>query len=323
MVSVILDQLLARKDVTVDAFAMCEVRRGLQLAGGAGATIAVHYVLSGTMYLTVPGQPQLVCGPGSVVIVPPGLRQVIAADSDVAGDVPAAAHGMPLRGGMLLFDAADGAAGDLRVLCGLVRADRSSSFGLLDAVHQPIVVDMGDIGAVRRAYATMREEIDGKGLGSRALIGALMTTCLILMLRRHIAGNADETSVLSTLRNPRLGKAITAVLDRPAGAHSVASLARTAGMSRSAFAREFARTVAMGPMAFVARTRLHHAADLLTATGLPVKAIAASVGFASRSHFSRAFTATYGADPSGFRSGAKNVEGVPAGAPDRSSRLIT
>ena len=78
-------------------------------------------------------------------------------------------------------------------------------------------------------------------------------------------------------------------------------------MSRSAFAREFSNTLSMSPMAFVAKTRLHHAAELLKSTKLPVKVIAASIGFASRSHFSRAFASAYGADPSRFRSEGANM----------------
>ena len=34
---------------------------------------------------------------------------------------------------------------------------------------------------------------------------------------------------------------------------------------------------------------------------MPVKVIAASVGYASRSHFSHAFSAAYGIDPTAFR----------------------
>ncbi|MDQ6869623.1 MAG: helix-turn-helix domain-containing protein, partial [Pseudomonadota bacterium] len=54
-------------------------------------------------------------------------------------------------------------------------------------------------------------------------------------------------------------------------------------------------------MEFAAKTRLHHAAELLRSTTISVKVIAASIGFASRSHFSRAFRDAYGADPRNFR----------------------
>ncbi len=72
-------------------------------------------------------------------------------------------------------------------------------------------------------------------------------------------------------------------------------------MSRSAFAREFRESFTMSPMEFVTKTRLHHAAELLKSSTASIKVIAASIGFASRSHFSRAFRDAYGTDPRNFR----------------------
>jgi len=298
-----LDHLLAKMDVAVETFAICEVRKGLRLVARGSDAIGVHYVLSGTMYLTVPGQSVMICPPGSVVIVPPGVAQLIAADQEPARDVGAADNCRMTRDGLMLFDAAEGDAGDLRVVCGLVFANISGSFGLLDAVTRPIVEDLSDLAIVQSGYRMMLEEIGGGALGTRALTGALMKVCLVIVLRRHFARAGHGLAVLGTLSDPRLGKAISAVLDKPAALHSVASLASIAGMSRSAFAREFSNTLSMSPIAFVAKTRLHYAAELLKSTKLPVKVIAASIGFASRSHFSRAFASAYGADPSRFRNG--------------------
>ena len=306
MTEPVLDHLLATMDVAVEAFAICEVRKGFQLVGGPSAAIEVHYVLSGTMHLMIPDQPAIVCGPGSVVLIPPGLAQTMAADDQPARDVSAAEHCTMTREGMMMFDATGGGVGggggDLRVVCGLIMASISGSFGLLDAVTRPIVEDLREVPIVRQGFALMLDEISAPTLGSRALIGALMKACVVMLLRRHFAGTGHDFGVLSSLRDPRLGKAVAAVLDKPAAPHSVASLACVAGMSRSAFAREFSHSLAMSPMAFVARTRLHHGAELLRSTKLPVKLIAASIGFASRSHFSRAFASAYGADPSRFRS---------------------
>jgi transcriptional regulator GlxA family with amidase domain len=78
-------------------------------------------------------------------------------------------------------------------------------------------------------------------------------------------------------------------------------MALSAGMSRSAFSRHFHIAFGMSPIAFVSKTRLYHAAQLLRSTPLPIKVIAGAAGFASRSHFSRAFKAAYGTGPSGFR----------------------
>jgi len=297
----ILDRLLVTLDVAVEAFAICEIRRGLRLIARPKNAIEIHYVLTGTMHLMTPGAEPIVCGPGSLVVIPPRMPQTIAADEMPARNVLAVETCSIVHDGMLLFDAAEGGIGDLRVVCGAIAASVSGSYGLLDGVHAPIVEEMGDLEIVRNAYETMLGELNQPGLGSRALTGALMKTCLMMMFRRYFAHAGQETRLLGALSDPRLGKAVTAVLDKPAAPHSVATLAAAAGMSRSAFAREFSRTFKVSPMEFVTRTRLHHAAQMLRSTTVPIKVVAASAGFSSRSHFSRAFRDSYGADPSKYR----------------------
>ncbi len=297
----ILDRLLVTLDVSVEAFAICEVRQGVRLVQEPLDAIVVHYVLAGTLHLTASGSDPIACGPGSVVVVPPGLKQALSPDDMPQRDVLASESCAMVRDGILLFDAADGGTGDLRVVCGTIMASISGSFGLVDRVKEPIAGDLSDVAIVRNAFAVMLSEIGEPDLGSRAMTGALMKTCLVVLFRRHLAQGGSEASVLSALRDPRLGKAVTAIIDKPAGHHTVAELAAIAGMSRSVFAREFSRAFAMSPMEFVAKTRLHHAAEMLRSTNLPIKVIAGSIGFASRSHFSRAFRDAYGADPSKFR----------------------
>jgi AraC family transcriptional activator of mtrCDE len=297
----ILDRLLVTLDVTVEAFAICEIKRGLRLIARPKNAIEIHYVLAGTMHLMTPGAGPIVCGPGSLVVIPPHMPQTIAADDMPARNVLAVESCSIVGDGMLLFDAAQGDIGDLRVVCGAIAASVSGSYGLLDGVHSPIVEELGDLEIVSTAYAAMLGELDRPGLGSRALTGALMKTCLMMMIRRYFARAGQETRLLGALSDPRLGKAVAAVLDKPANPHSVAALAAVAGMSRSAFAREFSRAFKVSPMGFVAKTRLHHAAQMLRSTTVPIKVVAASAGFSSRSHFSRAFRDSYGADPSAFR----------------------
>ncbi len=247
-----LDRLLVTLDVAVSAFAICEVRRGYRLVSKPSNAIEVHYVLSGAMYLMVPDAPTIVSGPGSIVIVPPNTPQNITADDSCA----------MTRDGLLLLDAAQGGDGDLRVACGRIMASYSGSFGLLDEIKAPLAADVGDMEVVRHAFAIMLDEIGGPKLATRALTGALMKTWLVMVLRRHFHGQSPHSMFLADASDPRLGKAVMAVLDSPAAVHTVASLAAIAGMSRSVFARDFQGSFAMSPMEFVAKTRLHHAAEL-------------------------------------------------------------
>ena len=301
MADPLLDRLLVTLDVAVEAFAICEVKRGFRLIFDALDAIVVHYVLQGELTLITAAGDPIVCRPGSVIVVPPGLSQSLAADADAATDVAAGDHCSMERDGMLLFDAAGGDAGDLRVVCGTIMASISGSFGLVDKVRQPIAGDLSDLVIVRDAFAVMLEEIAAPEMGTRAVTGALMKVCLVALFRRTLLRDGSAAIILNHFQDPRLGRAVAAVLDKPAGHHSVATLGAVAGMSRSVFARDFTAAFAMSPMEFVGKTRLHHAAELLRSTNLPIKVVAASIGFQSRSHFSRAFRNAYGSDPSKFR----------------------
>lgn len=296
-----LDRLLVTLDVAVEAFAILEVQRGTRLAIPGIDAIVVHYVLQGALHLEVGKADRVTCGPGSIVIVPPGLDQAVMADNAPVREVQATEHAALVQGGMLRFDAADGGAGDLRVMCGTIIANISGSFGLLDRLAVPLVEDVSAREIVRHAFDLMLEELAMPGFGGRALTGSLMKSCLVLSLREHFARPAATTSLFGALQDPRLGRAVSAVLDKPSADHNVAALAAAAGMSRSAFAREFRGKYGMAPMEFVAKTRLHHAAQILRSTTVPIKVIAGSIGFLSRSHFSRAFRDAYGVDPTRFR----------------------
>ena len=314
-----LDQLLITLDVAVEAFAICEVKKGFRLISRPDRAIEVHYVLAGAMHLTVRGRDSILCPTGCVVVVPPGAEHSIAASDGPAIDLAPADQCTMGRDGLLVVDAADGGAGDLRVACGLIMASSCGSFGLFDELTGPLVQDLTGIEFVRHAFHIMLTEVARPRLGTRALLGSLMKACLVIVLRRFILESPTSTHLLGHGRDPKLAAAVMAILDKPAAAHTVASLAGTVGMSRSAFARGFGATFDMSPMEFVAKTRLHHAAHLLSSTIVPVKTIAASVGFSSRSHFSRAFRDAYGSDPRTYRKGVAPSE-LDAPKPLRGSR---
>ena len=145
-------------------------------------------------------------------------------------------------------------------------------------------------------------------------MSALMKGCLVVLLRRHLETSRLLGTAPAVFQDARLSRAVAAILNFPAAAHSVTSLAKEAGMSRSAFAQEFRGALDLTPMEFVARVRLDLAHRLLETTGLPVEGIAATVGFSSRSHFSHLFREHYGTDPSSFRRGTERSGSCEAAA---------
>jgi AraC family transcriptional activator of mtrCDE len=99
------------------------------------------------------------------------------------------------------------------------------------------------------------------------------------------------------VRNPKIGRAFADMVSRPGAPHTVLSLSQTAGLSRSAFMARFAGVFGDSPLSALRHLRMRHAARLLADGSLPVKQVAHTVGYNSRSSFIRAFRQVYGRDP--------------------------
>ena len=293
-----LEHLLSTFDVSVEATAVCEIERGLRLVFPPSTAIEVHYVLAGTLHLTLSGSPPVICGTGSLIIVPSGVSQSLAADRHPIRDIHGVDHCSHTSHGLQLYDAADGRPGDLRLFCGVIT---SGAFGLLDRLVKPIKKDLSDAPIVRQAFAAMLNEIGSFRLGTRAVVGTLMKFCLMKAIQSHLDKPENRRALLASLRSPHLQRVVAEVRANPGATYDLESLAALSGMSRSAFAREFLRAYGVTPMRFVTTMRLYRAAELLRFTAMPVKMIAGAVGFASRSHFSHAFRGVYGIDPTNFR----------------------
>jgi AraC-like DNA-binding protein len=95
----------------------------------------------------------------------------------------------------------------------------------------------------------------------------------------------------------------------------VDDLARSAGLSRAHFSREFRRAFGESPHAYLLTRRLERAAALLRTTDRSVAEICFSVGLQSVGSFTTSFTRTYGKSPTAYRAGfppASSLALVPA-----------
>ena len=307
------DQLLEGLNVEVSAFAICEVGRDASLVLEDDKAASIHYVLSGR------GVAQQMMGrafplaPHTVVIAPPRTCLVVGIGHTREINLP-----MPkceaLPGGWQRNTVGEDAPG-IVLACGAVRATHLHAAGLFDYLRAPLVDSVADEPTFRRPFRQLLDELAAPRPGTRALAGALMKQCLIVLLRRHYESGECRAPWLAALDNPRLGAAVEAMLDRPDTRFTLQQLADVAGMSRAAFAAHFRNTFGRPAMDFLKELRLRRAADLLAATDLPIKTIAARVGFGSRSHFSRAFKAFAGSDPVGYRAKARRGEDLDGGAP--------
>jgi len=307
MIHSAIDQILAALAVDVREFAICEFASDTAIEIRPLDEIEVHFVLTGTLYLVLEDGHVRAIPSGGVALVPPYVKQIMGGSPTPEKTFLPAETFSPRRDGLRHYDATKGAPSSALVACGQIKANLAGSFGPFDGLKKPIYSLLAEEPMIRIAFETMLQEARVTSMGSRALIGALMKSCLILALRRSVELQGSAQALPGLFERPSLARVVAEVMENPAASHTLVDLARSAGMSRSKFAKLFVETIGSPPMEFVARTRLHKARDLLLSTTLSVSEIANRVGFASRSHFSRAFRSAFGVDPSRMRRAQGNV----------------
>ena len=82
---------------------------------------------------------------------------------------------------------------------------------------------------------------------------------------------------------------------------SVDDMARTVGLSRAHFSRQFRRAYGESPHSYLLTRRMERAASLLRTTDRSVADICFSVGLQSVGSFTSSFSRTYGMSPTAYR----------------------
>ncbi|MEO5774285.1 MAG: AraC family transcriptional regulator [Sphingomicrobium sp.] len=299
----VIDRFLQTVEVGVEAFGTCEIGADFSLRCAPSEGVIVHFVLAGEGFLEC-AHGRFPLSAGTVVIVPKKLAKSLSGTGPIV-HISDAEPNCVASGELLRFCAF---SGEPDLILGCAQLDSSSSGGLplFERLTRPIIEKSNDplLGIL---LSMMLDEFRTPRLGSRAFISALMKQVLIVVLRSQ---PNDDSSIL-LMSGTRLARSVAAILDQPGAKHTVDSLAALAGMSRSRFCDHFTAAYGTTPKAFVQTARLASAARMLKRSELPVKAIAASVGYASRSHFSRAFQEKFGTDPSAYRSAQASGELLP------------
>ncbi len=304
----LLEQLLQGLDVTVQPFAVCRVSAGQRLDLGRADSAVIHYMLAGEGRFVIDDGRAIALAPGSAVIVPPARRQTLEAPN--AGGRPCQTTAAALLCRTMTLDRPPEEA-EAVMACGEIHAVYHHGHGLFDYLREPIVVDRDDDGQFSRTFESLLNELSDPQPGGDMLVRALMQQCLVLVLRRHCESGECRVPWLVALEDERLGRAVQAMLDKPAAPHTVERLADIAGMSRSAFADHFRAAFDRAPIDFLKEIRLHRAARLLAGGDQPVKSVSAAVGYDSRSYFTRAFSSYFGVTPAAYRAAAQAPPGVP------------
>jgi AraC family L-rhamnose operon transcriptional activator RhaR len=241
----------------------------------------VCWVEDGTGEFTVDGHTHPI-GPGSLLFARPGIPHRI-----VSRRTPG------IRLAWVAF----------RLRLGLDDGELAALFGAFAGSARPLAHDAHD--RVAALWAALRATGGGPALpGQRAAAAAVAEALLVALAqagterlrpRSTVPPDAGAAAVRLVLRY------VQDNLDRPL---PVEELARHAHLSVRQLSRLFAVHVGQPPAGYVEHTRLDQAAALLVRTGLPIKRIAASVGYGDVAGFTRAFTRRLGTPPGRFRAAA-------------------
>jgi AraC-like DNA-binding protein len=180
----------------------------------------------------------------------------------------------------------------------------------------PVIVLRGENGKpVPWLPATLdflRCETTGGRPGYQTVVNRLAEILFIQAVRSYLAESdlgCTNASYLRAIADGRIAPALFAMHKHPAEPWSVASLAETCYLSRSAFAQDFTERVGVAPLTYLTQWRLFLAGRFLRGgERLTLAEIAAKVGYGSEAALSKVFKQHIGMSPGEYRRHSEHAD---------------
>ncbi|PRB14178.1 AraC family transcriptional regulator [Microbacterium sp. MYb62] len=183
--------------------------------------------------------------------------------------------------------------------CATLDFDGGATHPLVRTLPSTIVLPLDEVATLSPALDLLFSEVDNVRCG-RPLVADRMFEVVLIQLLRWMLDHTDQLELppglIPGLADECLAPALVAVHEAPGESWNLGSLARTANMSRSAFAARFKEVLGRSPGDYLTEWRLTIAQEQLRA-GMSVSSVAAELGYASSSAFSRVFAQRLGHSP--------------------------
>jgi AraC-like DNA-binding protein len=300
---------------------------GIALPAFPGCLI-FHVVTAGRCWLSVPGAEPRWVEAGSLVLVPQGdahsARSEPCATDAPLFEIPSQKlsercevmrYGgpAPLR---RLARGPESPSTVCRTTTGVVRFEHDSArelVGVLPRVLEVVPANDDEGSWLESTIRFMAREATALRPGAETVLTRLADILVIQGIRTWLgSAGPEERGYLAGLVDAQLGRALLAMHRHPERSWQVATLARAAGMSRSAFAARFSELCGKPAMAYLTELRLHLARRALRETSDPVAALAYRFGYQSEAAFTRAFKRAFGTSPRGVRTGRESSSANPS-----------
>jgi AraC-like DNA-binding protein len=269
---------------------------------GSEHLISYHVITQGHCWASVAGEPPMQLSAGDVIVLPHGDTHVLSSKPGLRRSPDMSMYRMPADGKLPVSISVGDQGEPTHFVCGFLGCDARPYNPLLTALPRVLRVSDeagGSLGSyVQFALAESKEP----RMGGQGVLGRLSELMFIDVVRRYIETlPAERADWLSGLRDPFVGRALTALHRDPARDWTIESLARHVGLSRSALADRFSQFVGQPPMQYLTNWRMQLAASHLRTGVESVAVIANRVGYDSEAAFSRAFKKAVGQPPSQWR----------------------
>jgi AraC-like DNA-binding protein len=189
---------------------------------------------------------------------------------------------------------------DVRLLGGWFAFDSPDAALLVSLL--PALVHVRGAPRLSMLVRLVAEESSERRAGRDWVLTRLVEVLLIEALR-STPGEDAPPGLLRGLSDAALAPAMRQMHGQLARSWTVAQLAKTAALSRSAFFERFAQSVGLPPMEYLLAWRMAIAKDLLRRHEFGLAEVAERVGYGSASTFSTAFSRHVGQPPSRYARG--------------------
>jgi AraC-like DNA-binding protein len=262
-------------------------------------TMVFHLLTHGAAVIEVEGE-RVDVSAGDLLLVPHGTGHAIL---DVDGSAPTPLFDLPRVEQTDRYERVrvpgDGDRAEL--VCGAVSFTGLGVGRLVRSLPPVIMVGRDDESSWQRAaLEVIAEESRHPQPGSDVVTARLADVLVVQAVRAWLESAAPDRGWVAGLRDPLLGRALSAFHADPAAPWSLDSLARTAGMSRSAFAARFTDLMGETAIGYLTAWRMDLAARLVREQSLPLSRVAERVGYRSEAAFNRAFRRAHGQPPGAF-----------------------
>ena len=168
--------------------------------------------------------------------------------------------------------------------------------------HLHLRLEQNRSHAFQSVLDLLAAETAGPGIASSRLISCLYELLFVYAIRAYASSSAaPPKGWLAAMSDKHLSKAIGAMHAGIDKRCSVASLAREARMSRSAFALKFRTVLGQTPLEYLTQWRMYKAGSMIRSNNTSFSEVASAIGYGSESSFSRVFRRETGVAPREYR----------------------